>query len=412
MYGQQFQCKNCVGDPYYQNRGPQQQGCGPCGQQQIAGPCQKSCKKECDCKKCVNVPKSYYDPRLANGCNGPPLLRQGMPQRSVTCWKLNYLTANRQNLAAHLDPLLINPWGIVVFHNQLWVVNNTSDVITNYDLFGNRILGPISLRDAYQNATHPTGIAINCGGGFSVTNGAATRSAQFLIASEHGVVEAYNPMVDPTQAFITLNMQITGRISVFKGLAVANNILYLANFFQRVIDVFDSSYNRLLGFNFVDGDTSDPIPMDYSPHNIVHIGCYLYVLWARKDPNITLAPLFGPGHGYVSVFNYDGSFVRRFTSRGVLDTPWAMVPAPCNCGFPPGSFLIGNNGNGRINVFDCNGAFIGPMLGQSGLPIVIEGLRGLAPHYAEFNEIFYTASPENLVDGYIGSIVADQVITF
>lgn len=391
MYpGQQYRCNNCGPDPYYQQ------------------------KDDCQKKQCIprNMPKSYYDPTLANGCAAPPLIMSANPVRSVTTWKLNYLVSNRENLAAHVDPLLINPWGIVVYNSQLWVVNNTTDVITNYSLFGSRILGPISLRDAYQNSSHPTGIAINCGGGFSVTSGNSTRSAQFLISNEHGIVEAYSPYVNPTQGYISLNMQVTGRISVFKGIALANNTMYLANFFQRAIDVFDSNYNRLPGYVFVDGDTSDPIPLDYAPHNIVHLGCHLYVLWARKDPNVTLAPLPGPGHGFVSIFNLDGTFVRRFTSRGVLDTPWAMIPAPCNCGFPPGALLIGNSGNGRINVFDCNGAFIGPMLGQSGLPIVIDGLRGLAPYYAQFNEIFYTASPENLVDGYVGSLTPSQVIAF
>lgn len=373
--------------------------------------------QKCKKKKCKDqrhdMPKSYYDYGLATGCNPLPVIPPCAPTRAVTTWRLNYLVANRENLAAHLDPLLINPWGIQVYESQLWVVNNTTDVITNYDLFGNRRLGAISLRDAYQNSSHPTGLAINCGGGFSVTNGSATKSAQFLVANEHGIVEAYSPYVSPTRGFITLNMQVTGHISVFKGIAIANNTMYLCDFFQRHIDVFDSNYNKLPGYAFVDGDTSDPIPIDYAPHNIVHIGGLLYVLWARKDPNVTLATLSGPGHGFISVFNLDGTFVRRFTSRGVLDTPWAMIPAPCNCGFPPGGFLVGNTGNGRINVFDCNGAFVGPMLGMSGVPIVIDGLRGLAPHYTQFNnEIYYTASPENLVDGYVGSLTASQVIPF
>ena len=203
---------------------------------------------------------------------------------------------------------------------------------------------------------------------------------------------------------------MTGEVSVFKGLAIANNILYLADFFQAHIDVFDSNYNRLNGFYFMDNDTSDPIPLDYGPNNIVHIGCYMYVIYARKDPNIPIHDLNGPGNGFVSVFNLDGSFVRRFTSRGVLNSPWAMIPAPCECGFPPGSFLIGNNGDGRINIFDACGKFVGPMLNQAGLPIVIDGLWGLAPHYANFNEIFFTAAPDQLIDGVVGSIVKDQVI--
>lgn len=357
------------------------------------------------------MPKAYYDPNLANGCNNAPLMKPGV-KRSVVTWKLNYLVSNRQNLATNRDLLLLNPWGIVVYQNQLWVVNDGTDTITNYDLFGNKVLGSISLRSAFQNASQPTALVVNCGGGFSVSSNSIGRSSQFLICGEHGTVQAYSPAVNPTQAYLVLNMQLTGDVSVYKGLALANDTLYLADFFRREIDVFDANYNRLIGFPFMDNDGSMPIPLTYSPYNIVHIGCYLYVLYAEKDPNIPMRTLDGPGHGFISVFNLDGSFVRRFTSRGVLDSPWAMIPAPCVCGIPPGSFLVGNNGDGRINIFDCDGKFVGPMLGQSGLPIVIEGLRGMAPHYTDFAEIFYTASPDQNIDGMLGSLVAGQVIEF
>ena len=359
-----------------------------------------------------NRPKAYYDPGLATGCNNIPITSPNTAPRSVVTWNLNYLVSNRQNLASHQDLLLLNPWGIILYNNQLWVVNNSSDTITNYDLFGNRLLGSISTRSAFQNASQPTGIAVNCGGGFNVANNSIGRSSQFVICGEHGTVQAYSPWVNPTQAFLVLNMQLTGEVSVYKGLAIANDILYICDFFQGHIDVFDSNYNRLTGFPFIDNDMISPIPITYSPYNIVHIGCYLYVLWAEKDPNLPMTTTDGPGHGYISVFNLDGSFVKRFTTRGALNSPWAMIPAPCVCGIPPGSFLVGNNGDGRINIFDCNGSWVGPMLGQSGLPIVIDGLRGLAPHYTEFAEVFYTASPDQNIDGFLGSLVAGQIIQF
>jgi uncharacterized protein (TIGR03118 family) len=272
------------------------------------------------------------------------------------------------------------------------------------------LLGAITMRDAYQNSAFPTGIAVNCGGNFPVTSGSITRTSLFLICSGLGTVCAFNPIVNPQFAYLMLNMQLTGEVSVFKGLTIANNTLYLANFFQNHIDVFDGYFNRLLNFNFVDGDSRDPIPLDYAPNNIVHIGAYLYVLYARKDPNITINTLAGPGHGFISAFNLDGTFVRRFTSRGVLNCPWAMIPSPPECGFPPGSFIVGNNGDGRMNIFDCNGKYVGPILSTAGLPIFIEGLRGLAPHYTDFSEIFYTAAPDQNVDGVFGCLTRDQII--
>lgn len=436
-----IRCDPCQNDPLYNP--PPPPPCAPCSE-----PCRRS--KRCKCKSCrgkhrrdygggcagggcgggpgyggdcgpgpCGPPKdpcplkSFCDPGLANTCAARPLIDPLAPRRAVTTWKVNYLVSNRiNNNAAHYDIDLINPWGIAIYNNQLWVVNNTSDTVTNYDLYGNKQLGTISLRDAAHNSSFPTGIAINCGGGFSVTSGSVTKSAQFITASEHGTVHAFNPTVDPLNSYIVINQQLTGSVFVYKGLAIANNLLYLPDFFQGKVDVFDSSYNRLHGFHFIDGDTSDPIPLDYGPNNMVHIGCFMYILYTRKDPNVTVHDLDGPGHGFVSVFNLDGSFVRRFTSRGVLNSPWAMIPAPCECGFPPGSFLIGNNGDGRINVFDCNGRYVGPLLSQAGLPIVIEGLWGLAPHYTDFNEIFFASSANENRDGLVGSIVKDQVIYF
>lgn len=377
--------------------------CGPCGPSQCGPPCPP--KDPCPLK-------SFCDPGLSNSCASNPIVNPFGPRKAVTTWNVNYLVSSRTNIATHVDVELINPWGIVLFNNQLWVANGTTDRLTNYDLFGNKLLGSVSVRDAAHNSAFPTGLVVNCGGGFSVSNGSGSKSSQLITATEHGTVHAYNPNVDPLNSYIVINQQLTGEISVFKGLAVANNTLYLANFFQSRIDVFDSSYNRLLGFNFIDGDSSDAIPLDYGPNNIVYIGCYLYVLWAKKDPNIPIHALRAPTLGFVSVFNLDGSFVRRFTSRGVLNAPWAMIPAPCECGFPPGSFLIGNNGDGRINVFDCNGRYVGPMLGKSGMPIALDGLWGLAPHYTDFNEIFFTSSPDEDNDGLLGSIQRDQIIYF
>lgn len=338
------------------------------------------------------------------------------PQRCVPTWKINYLISNRPNEGAHQDTDLVNPWGIVVYNSQIWVVAGSTDNILNYDLYGNKLLGSITVRDARHNSSHPCGIAVNCGGGFPVSaNGVTTttKAATFVVASEHGTVHGFNPEVDSQNAYIALNLQLTGDVHVFKGLTIVNDILYLANFFQRRIQVFDSNYRPLPGYPFVDGETCDPIPVDFAPNNIVGIGCYLYVLWARKDPNITVHDLDGPGNGYISVFNLDGSFVRRFTSRGVLNSPWAMIPAPCDCGFPPNSFLVGNNGDGRINIFDCNGRYVGPLLNQNATPIVLGGLWGLAANYTPNRiEIFFASAPDEDIDGLVGSIVKDQIICF
>lgn len=355
---------------------------------------------------------SFADPGLCNTCVGRPIVNPcSRRQVAVTTWTVNYLVSNVPNAASHVDLALINPWGIVVWENRLWIAAGFTDSILNFDIYGNQGLRPITIRDTVHNSSYPTGIVINCDGGFPVTNGNNTKSALILTCTEHGTVHAYNPEVNQTQSYVVINMQITGRVSVFKGMCVAYGIMYLANFFQGVIDVFSSEYIRLPNYRFIDGDTSDPIPGDYGPNNIVHIGTFLYVLWARKAPSLTLHDFDGPGHGFISQFNLDGSFVRRFTSRGCLNSPWAMIEAPPGeCGIPPCSFLVGNNGDGRINIFDHDGRWVGPLLSRSGVPIQIEGLWGLAPLYTDVNFIYYTAAPNENIDGTIGCLTPSQII--
>ncbi len=330
--------------------------------------------------------------------------------RCVTTWNIDYLVSNDVSLANHVDSQLIDPRGIILHECKLWVVNNGSDMITSYDLSGIKLSDQITTRDRDHNSSFPTDIVYNYQKNFSVTNENITKSSLFIISSEHGTVSAFNSLVDSKTAHTVLNMQLANEVSVYRGITLANNTLYLADFLQGHIDVFDSSYNRLRGYYFVDSDTADPIPLDYTPNNIVHIGNYLYILYAKKDPYVTITDLAGPGHGFISVFNLDGSFVRRFTSRGVLNSPWAMIPAPCESGFPSGSFIVGNNGDGRINVFDCNGHYLGPVLGQAGIPITIEGLWGLAPHYTDTNQIFFTACNNNY--SLVGSLTHDRVVNF
>lgn len=396
----QSKCNNCKKDGEVE--GCKDPNCKKCCQPKFFFPQQFAGKNPCPLK-------SLCDPNLVNSCL-KPAFGPVPSRRPVTTWKVNYLVSNQVNLASHIDTDLINPWGIVIFNNQLWIANNGSDSLTNYDMYGNKLLGSITVRDENNKASYPTGIAINCNGNFTVTNGSITQAAVFIISTEHSTVQVYNPNVYPLNTVVEINTKIIGVVCVFRGIALVDNRIYVADLFQSRVGVYDSSYNPLTGFNFIDGDTADPIPEDYGPNNIVHIQNHLYVLWARKDPNIPLQAISGPGYGYVSVFNPDGSFVRRFTSRGVLNNPWAMINAPCECGIPPGSFLITNHGDGRTNIFDCNGRYVGPLLNMSGLPLVIDGMRGLAPHYTNFNEIYFTSSSNELTNGLVGSITKDQVI--
>lgn len=364
--------------------------------------------------------KSFCDPSLMNTCKQTPIVDQCTPRRAVTTWKINYLVSNNPNDAAHVDEELVHPRGIVVYQNQLWVANTMSDKITNYDLFGNQLLGPIQMRWNRNISSFPSGLVVNCSGDFSFTGfsfgtvGAtgATRPAVILSPTKTGDVVAFNPNLDPQRAYVVINYKKRSAFAVYTGIAVVGNIMYLADFLNGHIDIYGTDYNRIgaPGRTFVDNYSLDPIPLDFRPFNIVYIEPYMYVLYAKADPSLPVTEQTGAGNGYISIFTREGAFVRRFYSRGVLNAPWSIIPAPNECGIPPGSFLVNNIGDGRINLFDCDGNYLGPLLNQSGVPLYISGIQSIAPHYTDFNEIFFTASDDVQYRGVLGSIVKDQVI--
>lgn len=326
--------------------------------------------------------------------------------------RINDLVSNKPGYAhnSHTDPNLVDPWGIVIHKSLLYVVSNASNNVTCYDLFGNLLHVPFTVKDWHHNSASPTGICVNTSNGFAVSNGKHEKYAEILVCTKNGTIHGYNRELGH-ESYIVINQQLTGKVTMYTGLVVADGKMYQADFFNGNIDVFDRNYNRLDTKNtFVDADVSDPIPPDFVPYNIVNIGDYLYVLYARQSPLVKTRDIDGPGNGFISVFNFYGSFIKRFYSRGVLNSPWAMIPTPKSRGFPDGGFLVGNNGDGIINIFDADGKYCGPLLSACGKPALTKGLRGLTMYDSGFYEIYATSSSDPETSGHISSFVKDQII--
>jgi hypothetical protein len=78
--------------------------------------------------------------------------------------------------------------------------------------------------------------------------------------------------------------------------------------------------------------------------------------------------VFGPNgpDGLFTPATTDGGFTdptipagfARFASRGRLNSPWGVARASFAFGRFSGDVLVGNFGDGRINVFDSRGRFL------------------------------------------------------
>jgi uncharacterized protein (TIGR03118 family) len=162
--------------------------------------------------------------------------------------------------------------------------------------------------------------------------------------------------------------------AVYKAVAFGTNVkgpfLYATNFRAGTIDVFDSNYNPAS----TDGGFVDPeIPAGFAPFGIQKIDGDLFVSYAKQNDK-KHDDVAGQGNGFVDVFDTNGHLLRRFASRGQLNSPWGMTRASFAFGPFSGLILIGNFGDGRVNVFDARGEFVGELRDSRGKPLVIDGL--------------------------------------
>jgi hypothetical protein len=123
-------------------------------------------------------------------------------------------------------------------------------------------------------------------------------------------------------------------------------------------------------------------------------------------------PVKAAGNGIVNVFDLDGNFVKRFASNGPLNAPWGVVQASSNFGAFSNDILIGNFGDGMINVFDpTTGNLLGQLKDSTGAPIVNGSLWALvfgAGGTGEPNTLYFTAGLTNEQHGLFGAITVNN----
>lgn len=305
--------------------------------------------------------------------------------------------------AARLDTKLLNAWGIAVNPGGIvWIAANHSGTSTVYDSTGKTLLGPVAIpfKESHFGGS-PTGIVFNPGADFVIP--ATQKAAKFIFVNENGTVSAWSG----GDSTLTVADR-SAADAVYKGLALVikdnYSYLYAANFKGGTIDVFDKTFTYI-----GNGAFKDPsLPAGFGPFNIQYIGGMLYVTYAKLKGPDDDDDQAGPGNGYVDVFNTDGTLVRRFASQGALNSPWGLAQAPAGSGLPLHAILIGNFGDGRINVYDSTGVFKGP-LQNNGNTVVIEGLWALDFPYNEApmsdpRKLYFTAGPMDENHGLFGAI--------
>ncbi len=148
-----------------------------------------------------------------------------------------------------------------------------------YDGFGN----PQSLVVTIPKG-NPTGIVFNGSSDFVVTKEQNSGPGLFIFSTENGVIAAWAPAADPTNAILMVDNSATG--TVYKGLALAANgtaqFLYATDFNHNKIDVFDKDFKPATP-SFSCSFADPKMQSGFAPFGIQNLAGNIYVTYAKQD---------------------------------------------------------------------------------------------------------------------------------
>jgi uncharacterized protein (TIGR03118 family) len=341
---------------------------------------------------------------------------QGHHQQPFGVHQVN-LVSDLPGVAPLTDPDLVNPWGLTLLPTSpLWSANNGADVATLYSAApaATAAAKVAAVRVTFPDKPElPTGQVANGGTGFVLSNGTASAPARFMFATLTGHIEAWSPGINANLGDATTKATVAG--ASYTGLAIATatagDQLYAANFAQGRIDVFDSTFAQVQTPRFAFRDFA--LPRGYMPFNVQTLNGHIFVAYAQLNAATGRAK-DGVGLGIVDEFTVDGHFVARVASHQSLDAPWGLAIAPASFGTLAGSLLVGNFGNGRINVISLNrhdnkghgnASDIDQLRDTNGKVISIERLWSLTPGTATTggtDALFFSAGIGNETHGLLG----------
>ena len=307
-------------------------------------------------------------------------------------------------LALHHDAKLVNAWGLA-FNPQgfAWIANAGTGTSTLYD--GNGVAQALVVTLDKGDAS---GIVFNGSTDFSIGSNGTSGAAAFIFATLQGQISAWSPNVDATHALTIVDDGAAG--DSFTGLAIntgtGGDMIYAADFHHGSVVVLDGTFAPVT----TTGGFADPtLPAGYAPFGIQQIGGKIYVTYAQQDAN-KQRDVAGAGLGLVDVFDLQGTLVSHLVAAGgALNAPWGLAKAPANFGKFSNMLLVGNFGDGKINVYDpTTGAMQGTLGNNDGSAIAVPGLWALQfgndLNSQPSNTLFYTAGPASEAHGLYGRI--------
>jgi uncharacterized protein (TIGR03118 family) len=286
------------------------------------------------------------------------------------------------------DSGFVDPWGISGT-TDFWI----DTAVTGYS-YVNFANGAIQFKTTIPAASgtgagQPTGTVFNSTTGFLLSNGS---KASFLFASLDGSIWGWNGKLGTTGSISLKAIDNSAAKAVYTDIALdpsaGGTVLLAANFGAGAkVEVYNQSFAPAT----LAGSFTDPnVPAGYAPYAIHVISNQVYVTYMLRSTT-TYSETLGPNTGFISVFDVNGNFIKRAITGGNLNAPWGMALAPTGFGIYGGDLLVGNLGDGLINVYDPNTyAYLGQITDATGAPILSKYPgAGVASSYVGLWEIVF-----------------------
>ncbi len=306
------------------------------------------------------------------------------------------------------DPDLQNAWGLAFNPAGVaWVSANETGLSGVYDSAGHNVIPSVTIPPPLGGTppSHPTGQVFN-------GDPSAFMGDRFIFVTEDGTISGWQG-----GASAVLRVDNSASTAVYKGVTIAMHRgrprLYAANFHAGTVEVYDDTYAPV---NTHHKFRDDAIPCDFAPFNVQEIEGLLFVTYAKQDAD-KHDDVKGPGNGFVDVFDPGGRLVSRLIAHDGLNSPWGLARAPKGFGHLAHHLLVGNFGDGVINVYDLELSRWEAHAEHDGVlgldkrnPLVIDGLWALrfgvdAGGFSS-TDLYFTAGPNGEADGVFGELEA------
>jgi uncharacterized protein (TIGR03118 family) len=291
-------------------------------------------------------------------------------------YKVTNIVSDGSVPATTMDANFINPWAIS-FSPTWWIAAQG----TGYDYVVSST-GTIPFKVIVPSAANATAAGFPAGSvtvagasGMILPNGT---KASFVFSTLDGTISGWNSKLGTANAMCQIMVNNSAAGASYPGLAVlttssTNSYLLAANFGTgNAIEVYDNTFKptKLAG-NFTDPS----LPAGYAPFAVHVLGSQVFVSYALRTTAAPFSTVTGSGNGVVNIFDTSGNFVARAVTGGNLNAPWGVAFAPANFGIFSNDLLIGNFGDGMINVYDPKTfAYLGQLVDTTGKPLVYASL--------------------------------------